>query len=75
MPYDRARKGTEKTMELRIFSRRREEIRKQAGTIKPGQLTESNSVVMSMAGKYVRYFLIASAFGVVVWWDLLGRVD
>jgi hypothetical protein len=62
-------------MELRIFSRRREEIRKQAGTIKPGQLTESNSVVMSMAGKYVRYFLIASAFGVVVCWYLLGRVD
>jgi hypothetical protein len=75
MLYDRARRGTEKTMELRIFNRRREEIRKQAGTIKPGQLTESNSVVMSMAGKYVRYFLIASAVGVLVCWYLLGRVD
>ena len=62
-------------MELRIFNRRREEIRKQAASIRPGQLTEGNSVVMSMAGKYVRYFLIASGVGVLACWYFLGRVE
>lgn len=62
-------------MELRIFNRRREEIRKQAGTIKPGQLTEGNSAIMEMASKYVRWFLVASAVGVFACWYLLGRVE
>ena len=62
-------------MNLRIFNRRREEIRKQAGEIPPGQLTQGNTVVMGMAAKYVRYFLVASAIGIVACWYLLGQVD
>ena len=62
-------------MQLRIFNRRREEIRKQAGTIPPGQLTRNNSVIMGMAGKYVRYFLAACAAGAIICWYLLGQVE
>ena len=62
-------------MQLRIFNRRREEIRKQAGQIPPGQLTENNSVIMNMAAKYVRYFLAASAAAVVFVWYLIGQVE
>ena len=62
-------------MQLRIFNRRREEIRKQAGQIPPGQLTENNSVIINMAAKYVRYFLAASAAAVVIVWYLIGQVE
>ena len=60
-------------MQLRIFNRRREEIRKQAGQIPPGQLTENNSVIINMAAKYVRYFLAASAAAVVIVWYLMAK--
>jgi hypothetical protein len=62
-------------MELSIFNRRAKEIRLQAGTIRPGQLTENNSVVMSMAGTYVRYTLIASALAVAACYYLMGLVE
>ena len=62
-------------MELRIFNRRREEIRKQAGQIPPGQLTKGNTAVMSMAAKYVRYILVACSVSIVACWYLLDQVD
>ncbi|MEE2689854.1 MAG: hypothetical protein VX430_10565 [Pseudomonadota bacterium] len=62
-------------MQLRIFNRRREEIRKQAGQIPPGQLTANNSIILGMAAKYVRYFLAASAAAVVIIWYLIGQVE
>ena len=62
-------------MELRIFHRRREEIRKQAGQIPPGQLTKGNTAVMGMAAKYVRYILLACSVSIIACWYLLGQVD
>ena len=62
-------------MELRIFNRRREEIRKQAGQIPPGQLTKGNTAVMGMAAKYVRYILLACSVSIIACWYLLGQVD
>ena len=62
-------------MELRIFNRRREEIRKQAGQIPPGQLTKGNTAGMGMAAKYVRYILLACSVSIIACWYLLGQVD
>lgn len=62
-------------MELKIFNRRREEIRKQAGKIAPGQLTKNNSAVMEMAGKFVRYILAASAVAMIASWYLLKLTE
>ena len=61
-------------MNLRIFNRRCEEIRKQAGEIPPGQLTQGNTVVR--AGREVCPVLPGSVRrGDRCCWYLLGQVD
>ena len=60
---------------MKIFNRRFEEIRTQAGKIPPGRLTENNTAVMVMAAKYVRYVLAASATTIVLCWYLMGQLE